>query len=270
MFELTVSAREIGRPGERWDLQSDIDGKVSLQQFLQSIKFALIDISLKALQEEQVRGFDKEPITYVDGRRDKAIAAVNPLGKIEFVSSQVSGLKVIEDIYRGITDRSKIVTGTYLSGNLVYYDSKIVASNPFELVSWLASSPKLVPGKQIIFMNVVPYARRLERLGVTAQKSRYRTAKSRDKRQRSGPRILAPNGTYFLTYRSASRLYGKNARIKFGFIRGSTLGIQNTPIVSKSGKSLRTSFAPKGFWGKSSGPYLYPAIFLTIPEKGIV
>ncbi len=269
-FDVSISVREVGKKSNEYSLQADIDGKVTLAQFLEFTRATLLTIAQDTLKEEQQKGFDKNPIVVVDGSPKKPISFVSPLGKIEFVSSQVSGAEVLEQVYLEILSRSKIVTGTYIEGNIVAFNGSVIATTIVELRTWLKTAPELKPGDIIRFVNVVPYARKLERYGVTAQRSKTKTAKSRDKQKRSGDLILAANGVYFLASRAASRNFKNNIKIKFEFLLGSTLGLQQFPAISKNGKPLRRNYKPDGKRPKNSGPYLYPTIKLTVNERGVV
>lgn len=250
------------------DINRDLNGALTLKQFEETLKNTLLSISSYILREEQARGFDKNPVVITDGRVGKSPLDVQPYGKIEFVSTQVSGLEVIEEIYSGILSRSKVVTGTYYEGNIVFLNSKVVAINRAELKQWIASNPILNPGDAIRFVNVLPYARKLERHGVTAQRSRSRSVKSKDKEGRSGERILAPNGVYYLTSRAALGKFKGNLQIYFGFVLGSTLGVQGLVSSTKDGKPLRRTYKPSPKRPKNSGPYLYPYIKLIFNQRG--
>lgn len=255
-----------------YDLNTDLQGEVTLAEFLTFTKKALLQISLDTLREEQAKGFDKNPITIVDGSKSKSIETVSPLGKIEFVNSQVQSLKVLEDIYQAILSRSKVVTGTYMAGNYVFLNGNVIATNLSEMQDWLKTSPSLGKGDIVRYINVVPYARRLERLGVTAQKTQSRRVKSKDKRKRSGETILGANGVYYLSSRAALRQYRNNVKIYFGFILGSQISAGAFPSMSKSGKPLRRSYKPPAGKkpSKKFGPYLYPSIKVVFEERGTV
>jgi hypothetical protein len=268
----SVSVREIGNKSTTYSIESDLKGEVSLRQFLEFTKEALIKISLETLKEEQLKGFDKTPIVVVDGSRSKDIFSVSPLGKIEFITSKESALEIIKDTYVEILKKSKIVTGLYLAGNFVFYNGKVVATTLTELSTWLKSSPPIKPGDRVMFINVVPYARKLERLGVTAQRTKRKLVKSRDKKKRSGEKILGANGTYFLSYRVILAKYKHNVSAKFGFILGSEVGITGKKLKGANGKELRDTYAPPKGKKKSKkyGPYLYPFISISIRERGAV
>lgn len=263
-LKVTVSVKDDA--GRNIDITEDLNGEKTLEEFLQFTKGALISIAEFALKEEQAKGFDKKPVVITDGRVGKSPLDVNPLGSIEFVSTDVATTGVIRTVYDAILTRSKREEGTYIEGNLVFHKGSVIAENMIQLDAWIKSNPKVLPGDTIRFVNVVPYARKLERHGITAQRSKTRSVKSRDKQKRSGERILAANGTYYLSSRVAIREFKGNVKIFFGFILGSTLGVQNLPTITKGGKTLRTNYKPSPKRPKNSGPYLYPYIKLIIGE----
>lgn len=269
-IDISVEVYEKGRgPKTKFSLENDINGEISLQQFAEHVRQMSIIVAAEVLREEQRKGFDKNPVVVTDGRVGKSFLDVKPFGKIQFTSRKVTSLEIVEVIYKGILERSKVVTGTYIEGNLVFLNGKVIAVNMTELKQWLASSPKTNVGDEFRFVNVIPYARKLERRGVTAQRSQSRSVKNRSGRGKSGGSSLAANGVYYLTTRSAVRQYKGNAQIFFGFILGSTLGVQGIPAQTKAGKPLRRNFAPpkgKKATKRNSGPYLYPYIKLIIGE----
>lgn len=266
-MEVSISVKQRGNfSGVKtiYEFEKDLNGAQSLEEFFQMTKYALLKISADALKESQSRGFDKDPIVAVDGSTKKPAIAVHPLGKIEFFSTQIQATEIVLEVYKGIMERSKIVSGTYFENNFVFFNGEQIAKSLPELEAWSKNNPTFTNKDIIRFVNVVPYARKLERHGVTAQRSVTRSRKSTDKQKRSGERVLAPNGVYFLTSRAADRKYGKNVRVYFGFISGSQIDASILPLQSKDGRVLRTSYKPSKKRPKNSGPYLYPSIKLII------
>lgn len=269
-LNVSVSVREVGNKGISYNIVHDLKGETTLKDFFVFTKKLLQAVAVNALREEQIRGFPKDPIVVVDGRTNKSVSDVSPIGKIQFISPRLSFSKLIEETYVEIVFRSKIVSGTYAAGNFVFFNGVVVATTVTELRAWLKSGPVISPGNIVRFVNVLPYARKLERSGVTAQRSKPRVVKSRDRKQRSGQFIGAPNGVYFLSSRHVARKYKFNAAIKFSLILGSTLGVQNFPAVTKSGKTLRRNYKGSAKNPKNTGPYLYPSITITIGNRGVV
>lgn len=256
-FAVEVSVTESGRKRPEYTLDSDLNGEISLQDFLEYVKGALIVTADTVLREEQSMGFDKKPIVVVDGSSNKSLVNVSPFGKIEFVSRVNVGELLIE-VYEGLLFRSPVLTGMYKSSHFVFVNGKQVASDMESLKAFLAANPEFKVNDLIRFVNIQPYGRKLERLGVTAQRKQSRTVRSRDKkRAAAGDRVRAPNGAYFLTTRSIKSKYKNNTQIYFTFISGASLGIKG-------------SFKNPGRRGKNSAgrPYLYPTIVIKIREGG--
>jgi hypothetical protein len=268
-FKVEFSVSENGRKSPQWTIDSDLNGEVSLDDLLKFTKANLILISDYALREEQEKGFDKDPVVAVDGKRGKPVSAVHPLGKIEFTSQQ-SIAEIVQEIYAAIQERSPIKTGKYKKSNYVFLNGKQVANDGASLLQWLGTNPQVEPKDIIRFVNVQPYARKLERYGVTAQRKRYRTKKSEDPRGRSGNalgQILAPNGTYYLATKSVNRKYKQNLQILFKFIPGSDLGLTASFVGKSSGAFNKKKKRIVG--GGKKRTYLYPSIFLKIRDTGV-
>lgn len=266
-FSVDLVVTEKGRRAPRWDINSDLNGELTLADLLAFTKESLILIADEALRDEQSRGFDPKPVVAVDGRIGKPIIQVNPLGKIEFFA-RANITEMIRTIYDAIEYRSPVLTGQYKRSNYVFLNGKQVANDKTTLEAWLSTNPIPKPNDVLRFLNITPYARKLERLGITRQKSKHRTKKSSDEKGRSGfnVRILAPNGTYYLVSRSANRLFGKNVKIKFKFVPGSELGLTATFKTSRgvpAKKGRKTSKPPK-----VPRTYLYPSIQIKFQEGG--
>lgn len=256
---------EKGKKDSEYTINSDISGKVSLKDFFAYTKLALLTISREVLREEQAKGFDKEPVVVVDGRANRSPETVNPVGKISFIA-RAEALDVLEEIYAGIIERSPVDTGQYVNRNQVYLNKNRIANNREQLAAWVKSAPTLKSTDVISFINTSDYARKLERLGVTAQRRGMRTQKSTDKRGRSGfnGRILAANGTYFLTSRSVKRKYKSNVQINFLFVPGSVIGLSN--VFQTQGGQGRKKLDGKDL--AKSRTYLYPAITVRLKSGG--
>lgn len=261
-FNVQISVKETGARGPQWSLESDITGEWTLADLLRYTKESLIQISREALKDEQTKGFEKDPIIRVDGRVNKSVENVNPLGTIEFIA-KADIKEIVMDTYDAIEVRSPFDTGLYKESNFVFLNGRLIATNRQELLIWVQSNPNVSDKDLIRFINVIPYARKLERLGVTGKRIQARRTKSRDKKLRSGPTILAPNGAYFLASRSIQRKYKSNSRITFSFISGTDVGLVSVPTFTKSGQKLRRTYK------KTGRSYFYPSIKILVSESGI-
>lgn len=257
-FEVTVSAYEGGRKRAEYDLNKDLDGEFTLTQLLKWTKAALIVITDEVLKEEQAKGFDKDPIIIVDGRRGKPVKDVNPLGQIEVISRQSFGTILVE-AYEGLLKRSPVLKGDYIKSHYVFLNGAQVATDMTSLQLWLKSNPTFKEGDILRIINIQPYGRRLELLGVTAGRQRPKLEeKGRRKGERTGVFYKTPNGAYQLTARSIKSKYKQNALIRFSFIPGSSFGLSGSFKGGRAGKN------------SAGRPYLYPSLIFTIQERGIV
>lgn len=259
-FEASVSVYEGGRKVPQYTVDSDLDGELTLMDLLEWTKAALIVTADEILKEEQALGFDKEPILAVDGRVGKSVHLVQPLGQIEFTARVSSSVDIVLEAYEGILYRSKVLTGLYKSSHFVFLNGQQIATNMQELKLWETTKPELKEKDIFRIVNIQPYARKLERFGITAQRSktRYENNKSRRNDASRTTFVQSPNGTYFLTTRAIKSKYKRNADIRFSFLSGSSLG-------------LSASFKTGGRTRKKSGvgrPYLYPTMTISVQERG--
>ncbi len=238
-------------------IEGDLDGNATLEGFFKYAKKSLIYIADQALKEEQAKGFDMKPVVVVDGQKGRSIQQVTPLGNIQYVA-RTSLDRILVSVYQAILDRSPVQTGQFYNNNLVFYNGKIVADGMPEMKAWMAAMPDFKSGHVIRFVNIMPYARKLERYGISAGRQKGRMVKSRDKKKRSGPVIKAPNGTYFLTFRSVTRKYKFNSKISFEFVPGGSMSLPPPP------PGMRRSYK------KTGRPYLYPSIKIVINKDGLV
>jgi len=248
-----------------WTLDTDLNGEVSLIEFLKFTKASLITIASEALKEEQAKGFDKKPVVSVDNKVGKPIINVNPLGRIDFISrADVSG--IILEVYDAILSRSPVDTGQYKSLNIVMFNGRMIANSKSQLEAWFKTGTIIKDTDVFRFINLAPYARKLERQGITSSGgSRRQVLSRRDRDAKKGKKILAPNGTYFLAYRAIKRKFKKNSLIKFGMTPGSFIsGINSIQARGPDGKPLRRSYK------KTGRPYLYPSITIGVDAEGVL
>lgn len=262
-FGVELSVTENGRRKPEYTLDSDLNGQITLQELLQWTKATLLVTADEVLKEEQAKGFDEEPVLVVDGRRNKPIQSVSPLGQIEFVARSNFGDILIE-AYEALIHRSKVLTGQYRDSHYVFHNGKQVAEGNISLNAWLKTNPVFNDKDTIRIVNIQPYARRLELLGVTEQRTqnRRRDLGSRDKKK-AGLKAKMPNGAYQLTTRAIRAKYKQNSGIRFAFLPGTELGLSGS-FKGKKGTSTRTR---KGSLGRS---YLYPSIVFTVSSRGII
>ena len=191
-----------GKRGIVHDLTHDLDGEITLSELLDTLKSTLIISADSFLRQEQDAGFDKEPIMLVDGRRGKDILNVSPLGQIEFVSRQNIS-DIVIDAYEGLLYRSKVLHGVYIKSHYVFYNGKQVATDLESLKSWFASGVQVQDKDIIRIVNIQPYGRRLELLGVTAQRSNKKLEeKGRRNKVKTGVFFKVPNGTGIYSVRA--------------------------------------------------------------------
>jgi hypothetical protein len=254
-FKITLDVKEKGKNSPNYSLMSDIDGKQTFEENIQFLKSSIISISDVVLREEQNKGFDKEPLLLVDGKSGKSKYDVSPFGSIHYIA-RANFKDLIMFAYNAIISRSKEVTGRYFNHNLVVYNGRTIASNPVQLEAWLKDTTYFNDADYLRFVNTVPYARKLEYLGISKGRRVAKTRKpKKSDKVKAGTRLKTPNGAYTLAYRAIKRKYKKNVkRMSFQFIPGNLLGLMG------SGRE----FVNDG------RPYLYPSILITLSDKGVI
>lgn len=254
MLSATVglSVSENGRNKPEYTLDSDIGGEVSLADFLDFVKQTLIVTADTVLKEEQDAGFDPNPVIAVDGRVGVPVQNVKPYGNIDIVARADIG-DIVLDTYQSILDKSPVLTGTYKSSNFVFVNGEQVATDLASLQAWVETDPVLSDKDLIRFVNIEPYARKLERLGVTIDHQQSRTVNKKNKRTGRSISVGVPNGTYYITARNIRSKYRRNSIIQFEFISGTSLGITGNFRARR---------------GKPGRAYLYPSIVISVQESG--
>ena len=245
---LTVTENGRKRPG--YTVDSDLHGEMTLKDLLDWTKSALIVTADTVLKEEQAAGFDKNPVVIVDGAKNRAVASVHPLGQITFTSKQQFGWTILLEAYEGLLERSKVLTGAYKSSHYVAWNGKQVANDLGSLKQWIEGNPEFKEGDIIRIVDIQPYARRLEMLGVRAGKTQNRRVEKKSKGAPTGRFYKKPNGAYQLTYRQVLNKYKNNVAIRFEFITGFQIGVAGVFKTGRKGQAGRT--------------YLYPSLKFTI------
>jgi hypothetical protein len=178
------------------DVRNDIslpDQKASVTQFVQ----AGID-EAKATNQSVLGRVPPFTVT-VDGNEGAPIGSVNPDGGTIIVEFELVG-DVLQWIAQTLLDRSPVVSGDYRRGHTLFADG--VEVDPLGIVP---------QASQYIFVNTVPYARKIE-VG--------KTESGRDFV------IQVQNRIYERTAADAKAKYGNLANIKFSYqaVTGGAIG----------------------------------------------
>lgn len=265
-FKIDISVKDNSKIAPAWDLQSDLNGKITLQDFVTHFRNGHIIIARETLKDEQGRGFDQDPRVRTDSRFGKPDYKVKPFGRIQYFA-RVIAIEAFLAVYQKLTALSPIDTGQYTSSNYVFYNNRLVARNYGEFVAWakFIKSKGFKDSDQIKFVNVMPYAARLEQKGVTRSKRGFTvrnpaTRKSRDERKRrSGIKVSRPNGVYYKTFLFTRRVFRGIGTIKFGYNPNGYGGLTILPSPP-----FRTSYKKTGL------PYVYPTITISLSDQGII
>ena len=274
MVQYTIRSVGInkGRVGHS-DLINDFTGEATLYDLMSHMKTALINVAMDTLREEQSKGFDPMPTVKVDNKFNKSVQNVEPFGKIEYIARN-SIKNILFDTFDAINKRSPVVTGEFKSHNVVTFNGIQVATTRAELEAWLVrreKESKSFQAKDVFrFINTAPYARKLERFGVTRQRTKMKQETNKQATKKGRGRtfgrsaVMIPNGTYALASREISRKYKNNSFIKFRLVPGNNIGITGSDSSWKTGRQHRRNYK------KDGRPYLYPTILIVAVAAGLV
>ncbi len=254
-FKVDIQVSENGKKSPNWSLDADLDGVYTIEDLLAFTKKSVIAIFGEVLDEEQAAGFPKNPVIVVDGKHNKSPFDVNPLGRIEAISP-VNLEEIILPMYQLLLELSPVgKTGQYKNSHLVFFNLERVASNQEELISWMKTNPNVKDGDKIRFVDIQPYAGRLERYGITRDASGNRNNKntkvsnSKDRKTKQITQVRKPNGVYKQTEQIMKRKFGKNSLIQFEFVPGSQFNLPRYP--------------------NSKHEYVYPTILVYVFTSGL-
>lgn len=279
MISVSMTVTQEGKDGTKpYDFLNDLNGTKTVEEFLQFMKDTLVIIADQELREAQAQGFDKTPVIAVDNVIGKSVKDVKPFGSIIFSARQEANV-VLAPIYEALLLRSRKDTGLYRDSHLVLYNSKVVAVNLAEFTGWLSKKVPLKNGDIIRFVDIMPYAGKLERNAITATNSGKgrkgpKMKKSTDKKRgyRSGTTVRTPNGTYFLAAKSIVRQFKFNSNIRFEWVNGVNIreATDRAPSTNRRGGKLRKTFKEKKNGRGRKGSYAYPSIVVRINERGLI
>lgn len=260
---ISISVTEDRGKARKYDLDSDLDGKLSLQEFFDYTKRVHVAVSKEVIKDAVEAGFDKKYTLLVDNKRNKVEEDVKYFGTIEYVAS-VNIREALMKAYAFILDLSKVRTGQYKRSNDVYFNGKIVAGDMKEFEAWLKTVKSFEPRDRIRFVNTAPYANKLELEGVTANGTNKKMSPRTDKKGRprnGGKSFRKPNGVYWIAARTLKRYFKGNLFVVHQNILGSELGLTSPAKGSGMGRVRQR--------GRDKGrTYVYPSIYLQITTSG--
>jgi hypothetical protein len=218
--------------------------------------------------DEVLRDFGEgqEYILRVDGSTTKPRSQVKPFGKIEHINTNVNIAERLFAAYEMINSLSPVGVKNagdrfswvkYKDHNYVYLNGKVIARNINDFQSF--DFEKLRAGDKIEFINIVPYARKLETFGVTKGSQRGITLRNRKRKGGGSYNVKVPNGTYAVSARRMKAMFK-------GFARVSNLIFK--PFTPLGPAGMRKTFSPRfNSEGRANRPYLYPSIAVTIDRQ---
>lgn len=277
-IQASIEITENGRTSSTLNFQNDLSGEATFEDFSEFVRQSIISISLDALREEQAKGHFKNPTILVDNQK-KPIEQVRPFGEV-LIAERLRTGDILTPVYQNIILRSpKGQTGTYQAFNIVLLNGQEIARTMEELTNWIKANPAgLKVGDSVQFLNLTPYASKLERNNKIAGGGKgIRHTKSKAKGRYKGTPVRVPNGSYVLAFRASQKYLKGNVIAKFEFINGKYINAISKPRSTNgpnNGKiqELRVTFSQKArnvFGNKMKGFYVYPSIRLTITENSL-
>lgn len=262
-----------GKKG-RFAIGGEIPDDLTIEGFFDFNKLVTINTDHEIMKEELRKGFPVNHTTRVDGSKNKSPLNVKAFGRIER-HAPVAAYEVLIKIYSLLLRRSVVDTGTYKSNHWVFMNGELIAKNSSELKSFLKSTA-IQPFDKIRFVNLTPYARKMELRGKSiALKGKLKGNKVEKKRRRflksKGLTAKVPNGAYKLTEQAIKRSFKAIGFVRMVYISGSELE-SVLPRMRPTGKPFGTKFAPNKKYRKGSAgrPYLYPSIVVRFSKEGII
>lgn len=272
-----------------YSFERDTEGKLTFEQEVEFLKQAKIGIAKDVLREEiRNKTFPEEYTRFVDNSRNKPLEAVTPFGPIEFVNGEQDIGEALLGIARTINKFSPVgvnlpgQTKKYIDFNIVFFNGELVARNFRQLRTFVENE---LPNRNVSFgdlfrfVNISPYARRLERKGVIGKrfgskvrkvKSKYRRSSSYSRLARANVQVARESGAYYVSARAAKRQYKGSGFIDFKWLSGAEIGISDIERIASgnSRQKFRTTFKTGSLVKGSAGrPYVYPSIRLKVTDQ---
>jgi hypothetical protein len=249
-------------------ITSDFEGFKKEFEFLSmDYKRFFLEHTLDVLDTEFKKGFPRDFRAIVDGVPDKKLIDVKPFGNILFINTQTDLKEAFVAAYEAILARSPMggpkrsFPGIkYKDFNWISLNDNVVARNISELQTQIDFNA-LRPGDVITFINIVPYARKLERFGIMRGREtgpRVNKRKGRKIRVNRKGTFEVPNGAYQGAQRIIRALFKGKAKVS---------NVKYRPQLIKIG-GMTSTFQTQGKFGGIGRPYLYPVIDITIQEGG--
>jgi hypothetical protein len=235
------------------------------------LKGQLVLVSKQLLKTEQDSGDfpRKDFITLVDNKLNSNERDVKPFGVIEYQTKLENLKPVLIFAARAIFNRSPLRTGAYQDNNVLFKNNKSVAAGYLNIVSYIEKERDFKPTDVFRFVNVSPYARKLERYRVTRSSSGTSRVGGLKQKQVKNKLVTVPAGTYVLSTRSIRRKFKalKN-NIRFSYIPIEPSTVRTLDVSGKD--TTGYVFAKNRDNGRGAGrPYLYPSLTISATSSAV-
>ncbi len=268
-FEVKYKGRNVKATGpNRLAVQYEKD-------VIPALKLQLVDTAVQFLDDEQKSGeFPKKDfLKLVDGSLEKRLIDVKPFGQITFKTKLEDLRPVLLQTVQAIAERSPERRGAYANNNVLFRNNVFVAKGFSNMIDYITRIDDFKPNDIFRFINVSPYARKLEALRVTkfttGKNKGLNRGSNRVEREVKGNLVTVPAGTYVLSARAISRKFKelkKNVRFSYIPISPSTVRQLDTSGKDTTGYVFSPNTNKKG---KAGRPYLYPSLTITANKETV-
>lgn len=219
--------------------------------------------------EQDAKDFPKNDyITLVDNKLNSNERDVKPFGIIEYKTKLEDLKPVLIFAARAIFNRSPLRTGAYQDNNVLFKNNKGVAAGYLDIVSYINKETDFKPTDVFRFVNVSPYARKLERYRITRDSKGNSRVGGLKQKNVKNKIVTVPSGTYVLSTRSIKRKFKalKN-NIRFSFIPIHPSTVRTLDVSGKD--TTGYVFANANNDSGKGRPYLYPSLTISATAEAV-
>jgi hypothetical protein len=234
----------------------------NLRETLSSLRKWQIVTAVEEYNRARADGGLVDPIVFVDNQPNKKIVNVKLGGRILFQERTLEGrtLNVAPYVWNLLYKLSPVLSSEYLNSFVMFYNGQRMApGDPNAVLKDSADS--------IIFVNRMPYAKRLE--GVRGFSEGQRSKRAEGQTRRLRPTTItqsskkwvssqAPNGVFYVAGRKTAKTFRGRVSVAFTYLAIS----QFYGMTYANGKTVNSDVYSEQ--RKKRMPAVFPALILTL------